>query len=173
MIEYVVVHHTGVSRKKAPFQLKQTNDYHKKQFNLLSSMKIELPDITKPKGGKSLVDCYVGYTYMIEPDGQVIQTRKIGETQAAQIGFNKNTISICLTGNFDEEDPTKEQKSSFRKLIVQLMDNYSFTPDEIRPHRYFCGRKDGKLNYKTIQKMKSYKTCFGSRLPDDYFKNLL
>lgn len=155
-VKYVIIHHTAVSRAKAPFQWKQTNDYHKQEFGLKSSLGF-----------------YVGYTYLIESDGTVKQARKIGEEQTAQKGFNKNTISICFTGNFDVENPTKEQIASYRKLIRQLMDAHNFTPDEIVPHRFLCGSDKGTVACKTLNGKKAYKTCYGSRLSDTYFKDVL
>jgi N-acetylmuramoyl-L-alanine amidase len=92
----------------------------------------------------------VGYHYVIEQNGFVTQTRDHDEEGAHTLGMNKSSIGICLTGNFNDYEPTIEQINAVFKLIKQLRAEYGNLPT--RPHRYYA---------KT--------DCFGKRLPDNYF----
>ena len=64
-------------------------------------------------------------------------------------------MGICLSGHFDNEDPTIGQMDSLRTLLNQLMEKYSVSRDNIVPHRTFAN-----------------KTCYGSRLSDDWARDL-
>lgn len=100
---------------------------------------------------------HVGYTYVIESDGETTQCRSHNETGAHTIGMNNSSIGICLTGNFDMEMPTKKQLYSFLELWHKLKTEYpNLTVYDIVPHR----------NYST-------KSCFGKNLPDDYFQKIV
>jgi len=60
---------------------------------------------------------HIGYHYIIEKDGRVIQTRNDGERGAHTLGWNDRSIGICLAGDFNRYVPTKEQLVSLRGLI--------------------------------------------------------
>lgn len=97
-----------------------------------------------------------GYNYEIAADGEVHMFRADGTVTAAQYQKSMNdgrAISICLDGNFDIEDPTPEQMEAVRVLICQKMAAYNIPAEHIFPHRYVAG----------------YKTCCGSRIPDNVF----
>lgn len=98
-----------------------------------------------------------GYNYEIAADGSVHQFRKDGSITAAQYQKSMNdgrAISICLDGNFDIEDPTPEQMAAVKKLIEEKMEAYKIPKQNVYPHRYVAG----------------YKTCCGSRVPDNVFE---
>lgn len=97
-----------------------------------------------------------GYNYEIAADGSIHQFRADGTITAAQYQQNMNdgrAISICLDGNFDIEDPTPEQKKTVATLIKAKMDQYGIPKSNV-----FCHRK-----------VATYKSCPGSRLPDNIF----
>jgi hypothetical protein len=93
---------------------------------------------------------HVGYHYVVEADGMVIQTREHDEVGAHCIGQNSRSIGICIVGNFNNYEPTVAQVTAVRKLIKTLRAEYGNLP--ARPHRYYA---------KT--------DCFGTSLPDNYF----
>lgn len=138
-IEFIFVHHTAVSHSKNPDQWEATNAYHKQEFNMKSSL-----------------GWYVGYNYEISRDGVVRQARVEGEETAAVKGYNKNSVSIALDGNFDIELPTEAQKTALTKLLKEVRDRHGVPIENIRPHRSVA-----------------QKSCYGSRLPDDWAMSLL
>lgn len=142
--QYIFIHHTAVSLHKNPDQWKATDDYHRKKgWN----------------GG--------GYNYEVAANGSVHQFRADGTPTAAQyqsLGNVKNlndgsAISICLDGDFDIEDPTKEQTVAVADLIRQKMEAYSIPKENV-----FCHRKVALNSNRT-----PYKSCPGTRLPDDIY----
>jgi hypothetical protein len=74
-----------------------------------------------------------------------------------------------LAGNFDIEYPTAEQKTSVRNLIKAFRERFGVPFENIRPHRFVCGRATGIVKTPTINGLPAYKTCYGSKLSDDYF----
>lgn len=70
---------------------------------------------------KSSLGFHVGYNFLIEKDGTIIQTRKIGELIVAQKNNNKNFLAVCLAGAFEKEKPTKAQIESLTRLYAYIM----------------------------------------------------
>lgn len=111
-IKYIVIHHSGgtLSNPLASSQdltADSVNEYHRQKWNF-----------------KSNLNKYGGYNFFIEKDGKLTQFRAIGEETAAQYGHNKDSVSICLAGNFNKgskDVPTDEQKVVLTKLIDMLL----------------------------------------------------
>ena len=143
-IKYIIVHHAG-GTDSAP--LADSSNYtvamcdadHKARFNMLSSL-----------------GHYCGYTYFIDKAGVVTQTRKDGEEGAHTIGYNSNSIGICLAGNFDVFKPTEAQIISLTKLLKEKSAQYNIPAANIVPHRKF-----------------SPKSCFGKLLSDTWAADLI
>lgn len=125
----LIIHHTAVSRTKNAHQFEATDNYH------------------KSKGWGQ-----IGYHYLIEPDGTVMQGRKENETGAhtSQLNMNFFSLGICLTGDFDTEEPTKEQCESLLLLIQKKQREYAIPENHVVPHRKYAP-----------------KSCWGKLLPDD------
>jgi len=127
----VAVHHTGGLAsdryaKTAGLTLRQVDNAHFARW----------PDF------KSELGYYVGYTVLIFPDGSYVQTRKIGEETAAQVGHNFDTVAICLLGNFllrpdgtPVESPTEAQKKTLHNMLFWILENSNVQPGQIWPHR--------------------------------------
>ena len=130
-IKYLIIHHSAVSRKKNCEQFDAINNYHKRK-------------------GWGMI----GYHYLIEPDGRIKIGRTESQTGAHCIGRNHDSLGICLTGNFDIEDPTKEQEKSLKILLSDLSEGYPKA--QIKYHRDFAN-----------------KTCPGKLISDDWAKNLI
>ena len=94
----------------------------------------------------------IGYHYFIAKDGEVYEGRPREMVGAHTRGHNEESVGICFEGNFDIEEPTKQQESSAVKLLAILGIAYS---DAI-----LCRHSD--FNQK--------KTCPGKNFP---FNNLL
>ena len=99
---------------------------------------------------------YCGYHYFIEKSVVLIQSRNDNEIGAHTIGYNDKSIGICLAGNFDVEFPTSAQISVLRTILGEKTTLFDIPINNILPHRSF-----------------SPKSCYGSKLFDDWAKNLL
>lgn len=93
---------------------------------------------------------HVGYHYIINSDGRLVQTREHDEEGAHCIGMNRSSIGVCFMGNFDLHYPTKEQLVTWDNLYFKLREEFPDIPT--RPHRAYAN-----------------KSCHGKLLPDDYF----
>tara|TARA_R110002110_G_scaffold213870_1_gene427313 strand:+ start:958 stop:1374 length:417 start_codon:yes stop_codon:yes gene_type:complete len=73
----------------------------------------------------------IGYHYVIKRDGQV-ETGRDEDTQGAHaLGYNHNSLGICLIGGVEEDDYqvgennfTREQWQSFEHLVTQSEEKY-------------------------------------------------
>lgn len=118
--EYIILHHSLVSREKNFAQFKAIDGFHKR------------------KGwGK------IGYHYLIEPNGEVKKGREHHEVGAhcREKLMNYRSIGICLAGNFDIEEPTNKQKASLLKLLNELQDTYGIPDHKVCLHRQFAPYK--------------------------------
>lgn len=119
--QYIFIHHTAVSYTKNPDQAEATDNYHKSQWNMISSLGF-----------------YGGYNYEISAAGKVTQFRADGEITAAQYQESMNdgrAISIALDGNFDIELPTDAQMTAIRELILAKMEQFDIPKENIKKHR--------------------------------------
>lgn len=134
--KYIIIHHTAVSYDKNPDQFEATDRYH------------------KSKGWGM-----IGYHYEIAKDGTLHKGRDeeaVGAHAKEQM-MNYKSIGICLDGNFDIEMPTDKQINTLTALIIQLMEKYDISENNIYPHRHFA----------------TYKSCYGSLLPDNWARLLV
>lgn len=67
----------------------------------------------------------IGYHFVIKQNGEIERGRPI-DTIGAHAGTagNVDSIGICLTGNFNMEDPTNKQLNSLILLIRYLREKY-------------------------------------------------
>src|SRR5687767_8209126 len=91
-IRWIGIHHSGGigNRYYASSQYLTANDVnnaHRQRW---------------PNFPSELNGMFMGYNFFIDVTGKITQGRYIGEETAAQKGSNKNTISICLAGNFSK-----------------------------------------------------------------------
>lgn len=103
----------------------------------------------------SSLGSYVGYNYEISENGTVRQARQEGEETAAVIGYNFNSVSICLDGDFDIQQPTQAQENALASLLAGVIARHSVPIANIHPHRFACG-------------IPPYKSCYGNLLPDNW-----
>lgn len=59
----------------------------------------------------------IGYHYVIRKSGDIEPGRPVDTVGAHTIGYNGDSIGICLTGNFQQHSPSPEQITSLVKLI--------------------------------------------------------
>lgn len=120
--KHIVLHH-GAGR----LNFEQVDTYHRRKW-----------------GFKSTLGYYIGYHYFIENgldnDGAIYQGRVDTEEGAHTVGdipryWNKNSVGICLQGNFETQMPTKAQVDALKGLLVRLMGKYGIDKSEIYGHR--------------------------------------
>ena len=114
----LAIHHSAVSRFVQKEQFNPINNYHKSIFGMKSSLGI-----------------WVGYNALIEPSGKLIVCRADGEETAAIVGHNKDTLHICLAGNFDIDVPTQAQINKLRSWLAEKMRKFGLSADTIYNHR--------------------------------------
>ena len=128
---HIIIHHSLVSYTKNPSQFEAIERYH------------------AGKGwGKG-----TGYNFVIEKDGLRENGRSLSTLGAHcyQQGMNRKSIGICLSGDFDIEEPTREQCESLLKLILELQEAHGIPDENVELHRDYA----------------TYKSCPGNLIPDN------
>lgn len=107
----------------------------------------------------------IGYQFYIEKDGDVWRGRPehYHGAHVKEDGMNKKSIGICLAGNFDVTLPVKAQTDALVILMKEMMDKYKIPIEKVFPHRHYALNTNGS----------PYKTCYGSKLPDTWARDLL
>ena len=137
--EYIIVHHTGGT------DANPLADTSNQTAAIIKSWHLQ-------KGWSD-----IGYNWVIEKDGKIVQGRPENVEGAHTVGYNSKSIGICLCGNFDLTFPTKEQEKSLVTLMQAIMARYpAIKKENIVPHRKFAN-----------------KTCYGKKLSDDWARKLL
>ena len=116
---HLIVHHSSVNTSRN--QLTPINRYHK-------ALKFPL----------SRKGWFVGYHYLIEKDGRIINTRFDEERGAHTLKWNDRSIGICLAGDFNRSVPSREQLVALRGLIKTYNLPWMFHK-EAQKHRTCAG----------------------------------
>jgi hypothetical protein len=154
------LHHTGGTggnplAKSSSLTFKEINESHRLRW----------PDFPS----EFVKGSFVGYNFLIFPNGERVQTRALGEETAAQRGSILNTISVCLVGNFTRgvESPTTSQILRLKSLLYALLTrdyasfviapgaSFDIAVDRVKPHRFFQNTE-----------------CNGSGLPDSWGREI-
>lgn len=113
----IIWHHSADDSEKP--QLQKIEEYHASRGFPISSL------------GR-----HVGYHYLVEQNGDVIQCRKEDEIGAHDHGENINSIGICLAGNFSIRYPSKEALRAAVHLLWQIKQRHNIPITRIEPHRW-------------------------------------
>lgn len=96
----------------------------------------KIDEYHKSRGfGISSKNYFVGYHYLIEANGLVVQTREDTEIGAHDAGENLDSIGVCLAGDFNVSMPTAPQTDAFAKLLRKLIFTHNISLNAIEPHR--------------------------------------
>lgn len=100
--KYLIIHHSASSRDLTTVNM--INEWHKVRW----------------PGFISSLGYHIGYHYIITGDGKLTQTRNENEVgaHAKDNKMNFRSIGICLTGNFEEENPSEEQLKTLNEFIL-------------------------------------------------------
>ena len=111
-IDFLVFHHSGGLGGDPYVSTKNLTAEH-----IDNAHRLRWPNFISQMGW------FIGYTGLIFPSGEILQTRLVGEETAAVKGSNKISSSWCVLGNFtfnkdlDPVDyPTKEQIRSIAQI---------------------------------------------------------
>jgi N-acetylmuramoyl-L-alanine amidase len=111
---YIIVHHTGAEEKDAA----QVRRYH-----------------------LSLGWRDVGYHFIIERNGKVVEGRNL-ETTGAHCntgGMNSRGIGVAVLGNLENHPPLPPQSSSLLELLRKLTESLGIPPANVLGHREVPG----------------------------------
>lgn len=111
-IEKLIIHHTS----RVDFTAEDTHHFHQNE-----------------RGWSG-----IGYNYFIEKDGTIIEGRGL-HVGAHAYGYNRKTLGICATGDFDIEYPTTAQINSLMEICHHFMAKYHLQPKDILGHRELEG----------------------------------
>ena len=81
----------------------------------------------------------IGYHYLIDKKDKIHVGRSEKFIGAHVFGHNKNSVGICLIGNFDEEKPTKAQIRTLIKFLKNKIKKFKIPIKNILGHREFSG----------------------------------
>lgn len=123
---------------------------------------------------------YAGYNVIYDPkDRSFTQTRAIGEETAAQYGFNFDTFSLCIIGNF-ESLPDSWPHRSVDPLTEQIKEDVTlFLHDLVEENKRGLFVIPGvflDLDIARIHPHRFYQTnteCYGTFLSGTLFRDLL
>lgn len=79
----------------------------------------------------------IGYHWLIDGEGTLLKGRDEKFQGAHVFSFNKNSIGICLIGNFDIKRPSKNQILTLQWLLQKKMREYLIPAENILGHREF------------------------------------
>lgn len=143
MKKYLTIHHTAV-KQEGTNQLNAVNLYHKQKWNMKSSL-----------------GWFVGYNDFIDTNGIITHCRDFYEETMAIVGHNCDTdakcdtISVCLSGDFNQELPNDKQIIVLKTYIKKIKENYSNI--EITFHR----------------NLQTGRTCPGALFTKEYLENVI
>lgn len=76
----------------------------------------------------------IGYHWMIDGKGAVHMGRSERLRGAHCKGHNKDSLGICVFGNFDKEALTEKQKESLQILVTEILDEHDLEWQNVYPH---------------------------------------
>jgi len=76
----------------------------------------------------------IGYNFVIERDGKVVDGRSLDISGAHARGFNSKAIGVALIGNFEKRLPTEQQLKALAKLLLKLIKDHGIKPLQVFGH---------------------------------------
>jgi len=120
---------------------------------------------------------YFGYSVIYDPKNRTFfQGRALGEETAAQYGFNFDTFSICIIGNFMRKPLTSVSVDPLTKQIEEDITLFLF--DLINGNRRGLKVVPGTTVSLAIARVSPHRfyqptECYGSFVKDSHFRDLL
>lgn len=163
ILKYIALHHSGGLKNNA-----YASTQHLTFENINAAHKARWPHF------KSSLGFNGGYNCIYDPKTRKFhQYRALGEETAAQIGYNKNTLSLCIIGNYMLHNGSSVDKLSvenvedIKEFLIGVLKGthqlktisgtvLEFSVSRIHPHRFY-------------QKTE----CYGTSLSDDWIQSLV
>ena len=70
----------------------------------------------------------IGYHFLIRKDGTIEQGRRLPAVGAHALHHNKNSVGVCVAGNFELVKPKHAQLDSLKLLTAWLCQKYKLNP---------------------------------------------
>ena len=137
-IKYLIIHHTATNRDRTTFE--GVKKYHKSwayQGRIISEAEARRliaqgKRVKYPWGD-------IGYHWFITGDGKLHKGRDeqwVGaHAKTAGYSMNYQSLGIALTGNFEVENPAKEQIATLDELLQRLRAKYNIPKEKVLGHR--------------------------------------
>ncbi len=81
----------------------------------------------------------IGNNHLFTKDGNLYVGREEKFEGAHVIGYNKDSLGICLIGNFDKKAPTKKQFETLFSFLKEKLKKYNLSAENICGHNEFLG----------------------------------
>lgn len=81
----------------------------------------------------------IGNTRPFTIDGKVYAGRSEQFQGAHALGYNDNSLGVCLVGDFDKIVPSKKQLDALFRLVLFKMSQYNIPVENILGHRELSG----------------------------------
>jgi hypothetical protein len=79
----------------------------------------------------------IGYHYLIDWQGRILEGRPLGLLGAHAEGNNPGSIGIALMGDLQDQHPTAAQLAALHALAGWLVDAYAIPPERIEGHHHY------------------------------------
>lgn len=104
----------------------------------------------------------IGYHFVIELDGTLVEGRPLERQGAHTKGHNRNSIGICYVGGVEAEKKngkwiakdtrTNKQIQVLNQLILSLCDNFNIPIDNVYGHNEFSSKSCPSFDVKELVK---------------------
>lgn len=110
---------------------------------------------------------HVAYHEVASGNGDTRRTRADSEIgfHASNWELNKESLGICLTGNFDEEYPSEKQLKAVKEWILRKCQKYNLGRNDVMFHRDVKG-VNKTCPGRNIQKEEFLDFVFGAEIPE-------
>lgn len=79
----------------------------------------------------------IGYHYVCLQDGSIAEGRNINRAGAHTRGYNKDSIGLCITGNFENHHCPKPRFDKLMSFVAKLIDKHNLSWDHVYYHQQF------------------------------------
>ena len=125
-IERITIHHTAVVRSK-----KRPTEQLVRNLQAFSQSDAKLAD---GRTKKAWAD--VPYHFYIGRDGTIVEGRDMAFAGDTNTNYDPTGhVAIAVSGNFEKQKPSPEQKASLVALVDWLAEEHGVAPDRIEGHK--------------------------------------
>lgn len=97
--QMIIIHHSALPLSDGPLEIQRL---HQDEFGFAD----------------------IGYQYLIDERGQVVEGRALDVRGAHTLDYNYGSLGVCLIGNFEEIEPTGPQLHTLGWLLDDLLARY-------------------------------------------------